>query len=214
MITFGLADWLSITIPVVGAIVVALIAALTAHWRLNLQLDAEGERHEQGLTAEAKRHEQSLQAEAERQAARLAHERHLADLADLRKLLDEAAVALHRADYIRADVKLAVIQYGGKLDEWLPEARESLNERGRALDALAARLAVRLGFNERVVRAFEAANEALLTMTRRTNYLADLGNYKPDDVRQEIMAASDAFEERVPEFRRAAVDVAGTARDA
>jgi hypothetical protein len=199
MSVFALADWLSLAIPVAGAIVVALIAAGTAHRRLERQLTEESERHRKSLTAEG-----------ERQDARLAHERRLADLADLRALLDEAAVALHRADYARADMKVAVMQYGRELDVHAPNAREILHERGRALDALAARLAIRLAFNDRVVREFEGANEALLTMVRRAGYLAEIGHYRPDEVRQEIMAASDAFEESMRRFHRAAVASAGT----
>jgi hypothetical protein len=66
-----------------GAAIVALIAAVTAERRLNKQLKAEGERLGK-----------QLEAEQERLESQLAHDRQLADLAELRTILDDGAARL------------------------------------------------------------------------------------------------------------------------
>jgi hypothetical protein len=71
-----------------------------------------------------------------RQREALAHARELADLADLRRLLDEAAVALDRA--IPAD-RNAVLHAD------VYELASQMSVDATALDALHARLSVRLG---------------------------------------------------------------------
>jgi hypothetical protein len=89
----------------VGAILVAVIAAVTAD-----------RRQRRALTAEGARHDASLRAESGRQVTQLEHSRGLADLADLRSLLDEVATALHQARYAADEVRLQYIQHG-KLHE-------------------------------------------------------------------------------------------------
>ena len=124
----------------VGAVLVATIAAVTA-----------GRRQRQALAAEGLRHRQSLEAENNRHDAQLAHARELADLADLRLLLDEAASTLHEARYAKDGLRVAFIQHGRSLGESAPEVRTDLNKAGTELDALAARLRVRLGTTDPIV---------------------------------------------------------------
>ena len=83
----------------------ATIAAVTAARRLRQQLAAERERTVLQLEAEEARLQRQLAAEGERQHVQLVHARELADLANLRALLDEAAVALHRARYALDSVR-------------------------------------------------------------------------------------------------------------
>jgi hypothetical protein len=115
-----------------GLLVVAVIAAEAADARQTQQLDAERKRFDRQLEEEGHRLDRQLDAERKRNGAALEHARELADLADLRKLLDDAAIALHRADYTRADVGLGAATFGRRLAEWRPEALETLNARPRA----------------------------------------------------------------------------------
>jgi hypothetical protein len=79
----------------VGALLVALIASVTADRRLTKQLAAEHQRH----------------------AAELAHDRELTDLGDLRSLFDEAALALRDTERAYGHAAPAVGQ--GPIDEQL-----------------------------------------------------------------------------------------------
>lgn len=104
----------------------------------------------------------------------LGHERKLADLASVRDLLDEAAVALHRVTYVLDDVRSSLTQYGGvrffKTDDGTT-TYEQLGEHGRELDALLERLSVRLGPEHEAVSAFKAADEAVLQVWRAAGLL-------------------------------------------
>ncbi len=123
---------LSPVATLLAAIVVAVITAKTTNARQERQLGAEGERQEPALR----------------------HERELADLHDLRALLDEWALALNTA----GDVAHRLVLY---------DDEQSLTDgqaQGKALVALHARLEVRLGkedpiavqFGEGSRRMFEA----------------------------------------------------------
>jgi hypothetical protein len=177
--------------------------------RQEAALAAERERLDHQLAAERERLESQLAAERERQAAQLRHDRELADLADLRALLDKAATALHRADYARADVRQGVTMHGRKIKEDRPEAVPTLNECGQELDAMAARLAIRLGADDDVAKAFRDADEALLAISRELAWLEDETPESWKRARERIVATSDAFEEHVKQFHRAAVTRAG-----
>jgi hypothetical protein len=168
-------------------------------------LDAERARQNAALAAERERLERQLTAERERQAAQLAHARELADLADLRALLDEAAGALHRADNARAEVRLGITQHGVKIAERGPDAIKELNASGRELDAMAARLAVRLGSIDPISRAFHSADYQLLQISRALGWLEDETTDSWRGKRVQIVAWSDAFERHIEEFKRAAV---------
>lgn len=183
-----------------GAVLVALIAAFAAQRRLRQQ-----------LTAEHARHAAQLEAERQRQAAQLAHDRELADLADLRALLDEAAVALDRANYARADLGSAYRSHGKTIREKAPEIVQAINQCGQTLDAIAARLGVRLGADDPVTAAFDKANTALLTMSHAVAWLEDDTAQVTREKNQRIKHASDTLLEAASEFQRAAVERAGVA---
>jgi hypothetical protein len=82
------------------------------------------------------------------------HARSMADLENVRELLDEAAVALHRADYARYSVAVGRIRQGEYLWEREPDVVEKVVTAGVALDELSERLAVRLGPDHEVVTHF------------------------------------------------------------
>ncbi len=112
----------------VGGLAVAAIAAITADRRLAKQFAAEQQRH----------------------AARLDHERALTDLADLRSLCDEAALALRDL----TDAKLAPTA-DGAVAPGVDSATAMRN-----LDSLAARFHVRLGPTDKITIAFAEAHSA------------------------------------------------------
>jgi DNA repair exonuclease SbcCD ATPase subunit len=233
---------MEVWLPVAGAIVVALLIAGVAHWRLKRQLAAERERLDRTLAEERERQARQLTAEMERldrmlaadrerlaermdsererqteqlqhdrerQDAQLAHNRTLADLADLRALLDEAAVALHHADYARADVRQGITMYGVNIEEHRPEAVPALNQRERELDAMSVRLGIRLGPDDPVAHAFRDADEALAALCRAMDRLHEETLESWHKKLNTIEAASDGFEQHVRAFEREAVERAG-----
>jgi hypothetical protein len=83
------------------AVVVAGITAITTDRRQDRQL-----RHDQARQDQQLHHDQvalatQLAEEGEQLANRLAHDCAMAERAELRELVDEAAVALHRASYAK-----------------------------------------------------------------------------------------------------------------
>jgi nucleotidyltransferase/DNA polymerase involved in DNA repair len=126
---------------VFGAIVIAVLAAWTAGRRQKRQLREDGVR----------------------QAAALAHDRELADLADLRVLLDEAAVALDHA----VPAELVSLQLGS--DARKLGTKRTIEDDARALDALHARLSVRMG----------PRHDITLSLGEATRSLRAIGNQIP-----------------------------------
>jgi hypothetical protein len=104
----------------------------------------------------------------------LGHERELADLDNVRDILDEAAVALHETAYLLDDVRSFLTQHGGvsffKTEDGTATCK-ALGVRGRELDALLERLSVRLGVDHQVVAAFKAADAATLGIWRAAGLL-------------------------------------------
>lgn len=174
----------------VGAIVVVLIGAYTAN-----------RRQDRGLNAESERQRQALRAEADRLGMQLVHDRDLADIADVRAVFDEAVGALHHAEYARQGVYAAgpaAVDAAGLA---------SVDAAGQALDALAYRLAFRLGGDSEVVRHFTGAADALLSIRRDTGerpYLID-----PLDQWRKVEKASAEFAESMSAFITAAQATAG-----
>ena len=82
-------------------------------------------------------------------------------------------MALHRGDQAIGGVKIAYTQYGRLMAEHEPDARRELNVAGQDLDALGARLSVRLGRSEEAVKAFGKATDAGLEVSRAVGWLED-----------------------------------------
>lgn len=85
-------SYISSVISICGALLVASIAAATAGWRQKRELIAQHERQ----------HAITL-AEDRRQAAEFTHASHVADLADIRSVLDNMTRALQLADEIHRE---------------------------------------------------------------------------------------------------------------
>jgi hypothetical protein len=197
---------------IIAAVILGGWAAWGAESRLKVQIKDAGDR----LRLE-------LAGEAERQAATLAHDRELADLADLRKLLDEATVALDRARDVRSEAGAAIrgaielesrftslaVREQEVVAEMANETASKLEEAGRPLVTLAARLQVRLGPDDPITTSFTTAATALNEMWRSLTlgYGPEIGR---TPLKEQIEHAEEEFTWSMQRFVLAAVKRAGT----
>ncbi len=197
---------------VIAALFLGGLAAWAAERRLTKQIADSGTRQERELAAEA-----------ERQAATLAHDRDLADLADLRALLDEATVALDRARDSRSEALVSVREAVGfesslaassvpkreVVSKMVDDAAQKLEAAGRPLVTLVARLRVRLGSEDPISDAFNDAAVALNEIWRSltATYNIEVGL---TPLRESLEHDGERFTLAMERFLRAAVKRAGT----
>lgn len=143
---------------VVGAAILAGVAAITTNKRLTKQITAERERQERDLVAATERQRGEFDARTDGQRRQLGHARELADLADLRKLLDEAAVALNDAIDASHRLDITAAQHGTSLPD---DAGDEAAALGRLLVTLHARLQVRLGQDDPIAARLDDASNAI-----------------------------------------------------
>jgi hypothetical protein len=168
------------------------------------------------LTHERERQKAELAAEAGRQADALDHERELADLHDLRNLLDQAAAALDRADGARRAAGVLISfagdeDIGGDAAE-MTARHDQLKAAIPELVTLSARLRVRLGPDDPLTASFTKAQGALdvirlgLWIMRRSE-----GGDRAKKVKAKAKEESAAFTDAMEAFFNGAVERAGTA---
>lgn len=136
-------SYVSSVISVCGGLLVACIAATTAGWRQKRELQAQSDRQNASVIAEDRL-----------QAAEFMRAREVADLADIRAILDNMIKALQLGDEIHGEFAIGAIPG----HDAIRAARRSIAE-----SAISCRL--RLGANDEVmIRYFhlQAAFEALL----------------------------------------------------
>ncbi|HSZ13441.1 MAG TPA: hypothetical protein VK790_05345 [Solirubrobacteraceae bacterium] len=187
---------------VVAAAIVASVAAVTTNKRLTKQ-----------ITAQREKQERDLMAAGERQELALAHARELSDIADLRALLDEAAVALDEArqpfNQAEAIVASRIVPYSVGDASELVDALVGDIETHVLLQTLAVRLAVRLGSDHPITAEFRRAGEAIhqlwLTFAREYDPAAPLSAKRGDTA-----TALATFLDAGGAFLEAAVERAGT----
>jgi hypothetical protein len=182
--------WLTLA----GLIVVALITAYTTDKRLSRQIDAERERQQRDLAAEG-----------ERQTAALAHDRELADLADLRKVLDATAATMNAAGEALHLLRRRFGEQGVSLES---VHRQRVVGRGRKLKTFGDRLRVRLGRDTAIARRCGEASDALFEMWSVTGNLDDAESIEA--VRKALLASEETYDDAVEAFLDAAVERAGT----
>jgi hypothetical protein len=144
-----------------------------------------------------------------RQREALNHDRELTDLADLRVLLDEAAIAIEQSHDKFDNLVKRFDEHGRSLPD---EPRDELAEAGRVVLALSARLNIRLGENGPVALPFEQAGEEMLK-TFHGIHPDDLNRASDDAIEEkleEMELSKAAFEVAWAEFTTAAVERAGT----
>lgn len=143
--TSGTSSDLPALLAFAGAIIVAAIAALTAHVR----------------------QERSLAAESLRESKRLEHERHLLDVAELRLLLDEAAQVIWRLLGDLHDWSGSINRMKPSGTEWTSDRVKEVTESRRTLwdrlegeyKPLVNRLAIRLGRDHPLVDRLFSLND-------------------------------------------------------
>jgi hypothetical protein len=186
---------------IIAALIVALITAKTTNSRQERQLRAEADRQERQLRAEAERQQRELHERAGEQARQLAHDRELADLDDLRGLLDEATLVLDRAAAVCTKATAgfgALARHTGeerhkrsnRIEEMLDDARHQM-------DPPLARLQVRVGSDDDIVESFNRASVALLKMATKVLL------HRAEDDADERGRLEKSFKEEASEFRTA-----------
>lgn len=175
-------------LTLLGALAVAGVAAWSADQRLGRQLAAAAERHERELS-----HDREMR-EWDR-----AHDRKLADLADLRRIVDDTMVTLQRcAAEVRRLSSLRSVLTGNVNVEITPttamharraldEASEATREAALALRAQHARLRVRMGADDALVVSIGAAAEEALNAYSYARAVESDGRFA---------AAATAFQEQ------------------
>jgi hypothetical protein len=165
-------------IALIGAVTVAFIAARTASRRLVRQLDAEADRADRDRAAESERHH-----------AQRTHERDLADLADLRRLLDEASGELTKSVHAARDLMNGDGVYSGRLEAHFAHHVSVLAD-------VAGRLRVRLGVADPVTLAFGEAcsSAAQIRSLEREAVAPDVGDELRRFVNSHLLAADDFWE--------------------
>jgi hypothetical protein len=95
-----------------------------------------------------------------------AHEREMADLADIRRLFDDAAVALHDASRAMSGVERGLFRDGRFVSQRSPEALSNAEEAGERLKVIRGRLRVRLEPADASVQTFARAHDAAWDVIR------------------------------------------------
>lgn len=142
-----------------------------------------------------------------RQRESLRHARELVDLADLRGLLDEAAIALDRAGHVREDVEAAFALVGFAIPD---EKRQALSVQYSKLVELNARLNLRLGVEDLVSVHFEEANDALYFIMEALNPEGEVSPQAVELSREKILEYGTKSAAHTGAFFTAAVELAGT----
>lgn len=93
-----------------------------------------------------------------------------------------------------------------------PDARRELNAAGQELDALGARLSVRLGRQEEAVQAFRQATDAALEVSRAVGWLEDDRPVDTSAKHRTTDTSRDTYTVAARRFIAAAVELAGTRR--
>jgi hypothetical protein len=210
MIALTTAEWVALIgagATIAAAAILAGVAAVTTNGRLTKQITAAGERQERELTADAERQQRELNATAQGLRAQLDHARELADLADLRKLLDKAAAALNEAVDVSHRLHIASGEHGSSL---APDAGDEAALYGRRLVTLHARLQVRLGKADPVTARFEEGCKAMWESWRHASPNPEELASELIERRKQMKDAWKALNTSLDAFLAAAVVRAGT----
>jgi hypothetical protein len=154
----------------------------------------------------------ALGAERERQAAALAHARELADLSDVRAVLDAASGDLYQASYVRREVQDAFLSHGLHVVDRANDSMVKFAGALRELDALHARLVVRLGRDHGATKAFVAATDELRALAVALSMAHGDDTPLPErgPLRTQIRAAGKDLDEHRRLFEDVATAVAGS----
>jgi len=157
-----------------------------------------------------------LSEERDRHIRDLDHDRELADLSDLRELLDEAAVVVDqaRASRHQAEIKVHMASAQGvprqQRREYVEEASKEIDQTAPPLIAMNARLRVRLGADDPITTALRDAADHLQMMSVRALFLQWLDeDAADDDIAARARQEGIDFEQASELFLAAAAQRAG-----
>jgi hypothetical protein len=138
------------------------------------------------------------------------HEREMADLADIRKLFDEIAVALEEASNALLSLESSLSRYGAAFRKEAPSAMTDAGAAFENLQTLGHRLSVRLPADHAAVEAFGAAfsagRRAMLSMPPEPFVVEDPEAFQAGIV---VRDAAFAMAEPTADFMRAANEAVG-----
>jgi hypothetical protein len=141
-----------------------------------------------------------------RQRESLAHDRELAELDDLRRLLDQASLALHMAGNLREDMESSL--RAGLL---IPDEEISAAvQRGDALFELNARINVRLGTEHPIAIGFEEASDSFYLTWTATRSGKGASREGILELADEVRDLGIKFSGGLTAFELAAVERVGT----
>jgi hypothetical protein len=115
-----------------------------------------------------------------RHRSSLRHTRELADLDNVRDVLDEVVVVLHEMEYLLNEIRVEISEHGLSFFE-LPDRvaiYDEFTQVGIRLDRHLERLKIRLGSDHESVTALEAASRAAISIHHSLK-LIKLENHKP-----------------------------------
>lgn len=154
--------------------------------------------------------------ETTRQRREFGHERALEDRAELRQLLDEAAVTSLAASTARGAAIIALHSRDRRIDEH-PEILDDLRETGGALDALSERVAVRLTREDNTASSIGRAARAFNRLLPPIAFLAMFDVEDRAGFRKELDQISkhaDEFDQARERFMVEAAKLVGSRIDA
>jgi hypothetical protein len=134
------------------------------------------------------------------------HEREIADLADVRSVIDDATVALHEADFVAYEAK-EELTTGASAEPDVSVLEARLRAMAEALSNPHERLAVRLGIEHPVTEAFNSARAAMWNLWRAVHAIrADFVRGQLDD---KLLAEYNSLSDSREDFIRLAVRTTG-----
>lgn len=164
-----------------------------------------------------RRQAHQVHAEHEQLREQLAHERGIADRAELRALLDEAAVALHRTRSAQGEAQVALTQYGARVKRESPGTLTKIGSAGQALDGLHARLAIRLGrwhkATEAYANAVSEASEVFSGFAWAWHFGEEEGAKTIRESADRMKSAATGFRGHLDEFQDIAAKLVGVRLD-
>jgi hypothetical protein len=143
--------WLALA----GALLVAVLTAVFTRARQKVDLNAAQQRQQAALDAEDLRQRAALDAEHERVALQLEHDRHMADVADLRRVLEESLRTNHERRAVVREWRDRGEQNAENLLNTFRAARESVDC-----------LRIRLHFDDPLYQAMARLDMTLETLVK------------------------------------------------
>jgi hypothetical protein len=143
------------------------------------------------------------------QARGFRHAREMADLADVRALFDDAAVALHDASYALRLLQSGLLTYGASLSKRKPDALNDGQQTGERLRAIGWRLGVRLEEDHPALAAHASAYDATWEALRAVFAITPTHETEIRETVEVVKASHQRLLAATNDFMRAATETVG-----